>query len=121
MFINEAIDCILAARKVLRDTYVFGYFLPDDVNRALFEHLQAQLESQTEQLSALIEQKPLNIYRDRLKVIDLDKALRRSLENVIQGLEEGDVKGGAGAKPSEDAEWAKDVKAPGYDGWVYNA
>ena len=112
VFITEATDGILAARKVLRDTYVYGYFLPDDVNRALFEHLQSQLEQQTEQLSALIEQKPLDIFRDRLKVIDLDKALRRSLQNVIEGLEQGDVKGGAGAKPTEDAEWAKEVKVP---------
>ena len=121
VYILEATHTILAARKVLRDTYVYGFFLPDDVNRALFEHLQGQLETKTEQLSGLVEQKPVDVFRDRLKVIDIDKALRGSLANVLEGLETGDVRGGQGAKPTDDADWAKDVKAPEYDGWIYNA
>jgi hypothetical protein len=81
--------------------------------------LQGQLESKTEELSGLVEQKPDAVFRDRLKVIDIDKALRGNLENVIVGLEQGEVKGGQGTKT--DAEWAKEVKAPEYSGWVYDA
>ncbi len=132
---------MIAARKVLKDTYVYGYFLPDHVNRALFEFLQAELQQNTELLSSLVEaKKPLEVFDNRLKIVDLDKALRKSLQSILVALEKGDVKGGDGAA-APDAEWAK-VTAPTCedtlfflslglrcclivfrtdDGWVYNA
>lgn len=117
VFILEATKTILSARKVLKDTYVYGYFLPESVNRALFEHLQGQLEAKTEELSGLIEKKPEEVWRERLKIIDIEKTLKQSLQNVITGLEKGDVKGNVEIK----SEWEdKPVKVE-YDGWVYNA
>lgn len=118
VFILDATHGVLAARKVLKDTYVYGYFLPNSVNRELFEFLQGQLESKTEELSGLIEQKPELVFKDRLKIIDITKTLLASLQNVLQGLEKGDVRGKGGT--GSEAEWTKEVKLE-YDGWVYNA
>jgi hypothetical protein len=111
VYIQEATSTILQARKVLKDTYVYGYFLPEHVNRALFEFHQGELERNTELLSGLVEQKPPDVFRDRLKIVDLDKALRTALQNTLLALEKGDVKGGQGAAVSPDAEWTK-VVAP---------
>ena len=114
-FILDATYTVLAARKVLKDTYVYGYFLPKDVNRELFEFLQGQLESKTEELSGLIEQKPDKVWEDRLKIIDIEKTLKQNLQNVLEGLEKGEVKG---QTPGDaKAEWDKEVKID-YDGWV---
>lgn len=68
-FVMDAVKTVIAARRVLRDTYVYGYFLPDFVNRELFEFLQGQLESKVEELSGLIEKKdPTEVKNARLQV-----------------------------------------------------
>lgn len=64
----------MEARNMLKWTYVYGYFLPDQVNRDLFEYLQADLEGATEKLSALLEAKE---EKDRLKIINATEYVKQ--------------------------------------------
>ncbi len=119
-FISDAVATVKAARTVLRDTYIYGFFLPDYVNRELFEFLQGQLESKVEELSGLLEAKegPAAVKANRLKIIDIEKVLKQNLANVLTGLEKGDVKGGTAEINKKETWEALKVE---YDGWVYNA
>lgn len=118
-FVSDAVATVIAARRVLRDTYIYGFFLPDYVNRELFEFLQGQLEAKVEELSGLVENKdPAAVKSNRLKIIDIEKVLKQNLANVLAGLEKGDVKGGTAENNKKETWEALKVE---YDGWVYNA
>ena len=73
-FIKSATLGLMEARNMLKWTYVYGYFLPDHVNRDLFEYLQADLESATERLSGLLEAKE---EKDRLKIINATEYVKQ--------------------------------------------
>jgi len=47
-YIKKSTIQLMEARNMLKWTYVYGYFLPEAVNRDLFEYLQADLEAETE-------------------------------------------------------------------------
>lgn len=47
-FIKKATIQLMEARNMLKWTYVYGYYLPESVNRELFEYLQGDLEAETE-------------------------------------------------------------------------
>jgi hypothetical protein len=49
-YIKSATQQLMEARNMLKWTYVYGYYLPEHVNRDLFEYLQADLEAGTEVL-----------------------------------------------------------------------
>uniref|UniRef100_A0A803MFJ5 RBR-type E3 ubiquitin transferase n=1 Tax=Chenopodium quinoa TaxID=63459 RepID=A0A803MFJ5_CHEQI len=51
-FIAEAWEQIIECRRVLKWTYAYGYYLPEDehVKKQLFEYLQGQAEAQLEKL-----------------------------------------------------------------------
>lgn len=123
----------MEARNMLKWTYVYGYFLPDQVNRDLFEYLQADLESATERLSGLLEDKG---EKDRLKIINATEYVKQvspiilqpfwvwdpdliwlhlqRIKNLLEGLADGDITGG---KAIEEKVYKIDDK---YDGWIYN-
>lgn len=117
-FIEEAVKTVLLARGVLRDTYVYGFFLPEYVNRELFEFIQGQLEQKVEELSGLIEKDPAEVKANRLKIIDIEKVVRQNLQKVLEALEKGDVRGGD-SETNKKETWEQ-LKVE-YDGWVYNA
>jgi hypothetical protein len=41
----------------LKNSYIYGYFLPKNVSKPIFEDLQAKLEFEVETLSGLLESK----------------------------------------------------------------
>ena len=49
-FIKTATKTLMEARQMLKYTYVYGFFLPKNVNRSLFELLQTDLEDKVEVL-----------------------------------------------------------------------
>eukprot|EP01132_Coremiostelium_polycephalum_P004667 gene4667-5832_t len=51
-FLAEAVDLLIECRRILKYTYVFGYYLSDDVpGKTFFEYQQANAEGITELLS----------------------------------------------------------------------
>mmetsp|Transcript_3584 Transcript_3584/g.3960 ORF Transcript_3584/g.3960 Transcript_3584/m.3960 type:complete len:523 (-) Transcript_3584:184-1752(-) len=114
-FIKTATEQLTEARDVLKWTYVYGYFLPDQVNRELFEYLQGELEEGTEKLSELLEAKG---EKDRMNIINQNEFVKQRLQNLLEGLAEGDITGG------DNTVKEKTYKTEGfekYNGWIYNA
>ena len=55
-FLKDAAQEVIEAHRVLRWTYVFGYFLEEPHEKSLFEFLQEDLEKNCDHLHELIEQ-----------------------------------------------------------------
>ncbi|CAF0843165.1 unnamed protein product [Didymodactylos carnosus] len=54
-YLEKAADSLAKARYTLMYTYPYAYYLEDNVDRTLFENIQAQLEVEIENLSYQIE------------------------------------------------------------------
>ena len=86
-FLEAATEALLECRRVLKFTYVFGYYMRDGAEMRLFEHLQEQLERSTEHLAELTET-PLE-KMDRGEVTNFTRVTSQFLRNLLGGLEEG--------------------------------
>ncbi len=64
-FLDEAIDCIIITNNTIKNTYVFGYYLRECQEKALFEYNQGMLEKNSNALYKLVD-------------IDLNKVLELS-------------------------------------------
>eukprot|EP00347_Sterkiella_histriomuscorum_P021929 403332278 len=62
-FLNEAISEVIKCRRLLKYTYLYGYFLNSSTEQPYFQFLQGILERNCDYLHELIE-KPLDIYLD---------------------------------------------------------
>jgi ariadne-1 len=111
-YIKKATAQLMEARNMLKWTYVYGYYLPDSVNRDLFEWLQGDLESETEKLSGLLEAKG---EKDKTKIINSAEQVKKRVKNLLEGLMEGEITGGSSTKEKvyAAAEFEK------YEGWIY--
>jgi len=79
----NASELLVECRLVLAWTYVWAFFEKDEVKRSLFEFVQKDLETKTEQLSGMIENRPLEkVLRERLQLLDYVSALRGYMENI---------------------------------------
>jgi ariadne-1 len=47
-FIETATKSLTECRRMLKFSYIYGYYLPNHVNREIFEYLQADLEAGVE-------------------------------------------------------------------------
>eukprot|EP01042_Synura_sphagnicola_P007087 gene7087-9074_t len=71
-YLKHAVEQVIDCRRVLKYTYVFGYFLVDgSAEKQLFEHHQEMLEKNTERLSEYTEM-PLETL-ERTQVINLTR------------------------------------------------
>jgi len=114
-FVEQARKTTILARRMLRDTYIFGYYLPKGVNPQLFEYIQGELESNTEKLTSFLEGDPKVACQKHLQIKDLSTALLKSIDSVVEDLYKGAFKGGKETSKT----WEPTVKI-GYDGWIYN-
>ncbi len=97
MFVLFSSLLLLQCRRVLKYTYVLGYYMNDGSEKRLFEHLQEQLERSTEHLAELFEA-PLE-KMERAEVVNFTRVTLQFLRNLIDGLDEGlttSVVGGGG-------------------------
>ena len=67
-FIFDALETIINAKRTLKNTYIFGYYMKDSINKKLFEHSQGILEFTTENLHQQLLEQNLNHY------IELEKS-----------------------------------------------
>ncbi|KAL4193880.1 hypothetical protein AMTRI_Chr06g179150 [Amborella trichopoda] len=100
-FITEAWLQIVECRRVLKWTYAYGYYLPEQehAKRQFFEYLQGEAESGLERLHQCAE-KELQVYLEavgpskdfnefRTKLAGLTSVTRNYFENLVRALENG--------------------------------
>lgn len=83
-FLREAVELVIECRRVLKWTYVYGYYLPKGNQKDLFEFLQDDLERNTEHLSELTE-KPIEQI-DRMELLKWTGTARHFLQALTTGL-----------------------------------
>lgn len=100
-FIIEAWQQIVECRRVLKWTYAYGYYIPqdEDAKREFFEYLQGEAESGLERLHQCAEKElepylhsegPLKEFNDfRTKLAGLTSVTRNYFENLVRALENG--------------------------------
>ncbi|BBN00641.1 ariadne-1 [Marchantia polymorpha subsp. ruderalis] len=100
-FVTEAWLQIVECRRVLKWTYAYGYYLPDqeDAKKQFFEYLQGEAEAGLERLHQCAE-KDLHVFLDgepgqatfndfRTKLAGLTSVTRTYFENLVRALENG--------------------------------
>lgn len=101
-FVTEAWEQIVECRRVLKWTYVYGYYMaPEEQTKTeLFEYLQGQAEVALERLHDYAENKVQEYFRDDADLEKFDKVFRKELANLtrvtgryfanfLKGLENG--------------------------------
>ncbi|XP_038885036.1 probable E3 ubiquitin-protein ligase ARI8 [Benincasa hispida] len=100
-FITEAWLQIIECRRVLKWTYAYGYYLPEQehAKRQFFEYLQGEAESGLERLHQCAEKEllqflnaegPSKEFNDfRTKLAGLTSVTRNYFENLVRALENG--------------------------------
>lgn len=86
-FLEAATEALLECRRVLKYTYALGFYMREGPEKALFEHLQEQLERSTEHLAELTEA-PLE-KMERGEVVNFTRVTMQFLKNLLTGLEDG--------------------------------
>lgn len=101
-FILEAWKQIVECRRVLKWTYAYGFYLPDEehTKKQFFEYLQGQAEAGLERLH-LCAEKELEIYLNvdesnsktfddfRIRLTGLTSVTKNYFENLVRALENG--------------------------------
>ena len=89
-FLKQAAEQVIDCRRVLKYTYVLGYFLTDSVpEKKLFEYHQEMLEKNTERLHEYTE-RPLE-YIDRSHVINLTRVTEKFMSSLLATMTGGVV------------------------------
>lgn len=87
-FIEEAIKELLKARKILRCSYVYGYYLDQFGHKKfIFEYIQTEFEESTENLSQIIARPHLKT--SKLKIIRLTNILKRKRIDFLNTIRDG--------------------------------
>ena len=72
---------------MLKYTYVYGFYMPEGREKALFEDLQSRLEKSTEHVAELTEQ-PVDKL-DRADVVNFTRVTLNFMRNLLDGIDEG--------------------------------
>uniref|UniRef100_A0AAV1VI51 RBR-type E3 ubiquitin transferase n=1 Tax=Peronospora matthiolae TaxID=2874970 RepID=A0AAV1VI51_9STRA len=86
-FLNAATEQLIQCRRVLKYTYVFGYYLPLGKEKNLFEYLQENLEKNAEHLTGLLEMSLDKM--NRSEIINYTRVTETFLRNLLTGVEDG--------------------------------
>jgi len=89
-FLKQAAEQVIDCRRVLKYTYVLGFFLPDgSPEKQLFEHHQEMLEKNTERLQEYTE---LNLdLIDRTQVVNLTRVTEKFMSSLLASMTGGVV------------------------------
>lgn len=90
-YIKQATDQVIECRRVLKYTYVLGYFLTSE--KELFEHHQEMLEKNTDKLDELSEQ--IVEMSDRTEIINLTRVTAKFMESLLESMKFGVVESSA--------------------------
>jgi ariadne-1 len=90
-FLKQAAEQVRECRRVLKFTYVLGYYLKDKTpEKSLFEYHQEMLEKHTERLQEFTE-RPLDQLQ-RSDVVNLTRVTERFMESLLQSMSGGIVR-----------------------------
>ncbi|PWA77882.1 zinc finger, RanBP2-type [Artemisia annua] len=100
-FIIDAWRQIIECRRLLKWTYAYGYYLPDQelVKKQFFEDIQGEAEQRLEQLHLCAEKEVFTLYKEkaphdeivnfRTKLVGLTSVTGTYFENLVKVLENG--------------------------------
>jgi len=98
-FLKQAAEQVIECRRILKYTYVLGYFLEDNTpEKQLFEHHQEMLEKNTDTLHEFTE-KPLEEI-DRAKVVNLTRVTERFSASLLSSIVGGIVQSDEEVQPT---------------------
>ena len=89
-FILEAINTTIKGKSLLKNTYIFGYYMKDGEKKPFFEHEQGILQYYTEELHRHLIDDQLNniISEDRYnEFTELFKNYKNSVNNIIGSIQ----------------------------------
>lgn len=87
-FIKDAVHELLNARRVLRASYPYGFYLAGNKDKkAIFESMQTEVEEATEALSQMVARPYLRT--PRAKVIQTTQLLQRKRQDFLLALSRG--------------------------------
>ncbi|XP_002734676.1 ankyrin repeat and IBR domain-containing protein 1-like [Saccoglossus kowalevskii] len=87
-FIEEAINELLKARRALKFSYSYGYYLEDDGRtKTIFEFMQTELEEATETLSQMVARPYLRT--PRYKIIQSAQLVQRKRHEFLSAVSKG--------------------------------
>ena len=95
-YIIKAAKTLTKCRRVLKYTYVYAFYIPDKMEKELFEHIQAVLESSTEKLARLIEDPKAQ----RFDVVCQEGTTAIRLQNLLSGAAVGIMDTGGAEMPT---------------------
>ena len=100
-FLDEALDTVIECHQILKNTYIFGYYMKTDVESSLYKYHQEMLRREADLLHELLEMKYLNDilsidlfddftkdfskYKGRVK--SLISATIRFKDNILEDIE----------------------------------
>ena len=82
-FLTDAINTVIDCRRMLKNTYVFGYYLKKCKEIALFEHNQSLLDANTDRLHEMLEQESIPNLLNLTQVSDFNIAFMSFRNKVI--------------------------------------
>ena len=89
-FITEAISTTIKGKSLLKNTYIFGYYMKDNEKKKYFEHLQGILQYWTEelhrhliddQLNEIIQEENFDKFNEKLK------NYKNSVNNIMGSIQ----------------------------------
>ena len=105
-FLKNAAESMISVRRVLKNSYVYGYYIDDQTEKVLFENLQGRLEENCDHLHQLLEKDlgeftkenvvddgPFFKYKSELtNYFEITKKFFRNFcEGVKSGLAQGNI------------------------------
>ena len=88
-FIGEALNTIIEAKRTLKNTYIFGYYMKDNEKKQYFEHEQGILQYWTEELHRYLidDQLSMVIMEDNyISFAEKLKNYKNSVNNIIESI-----------------------------------
>lgn len=90
-FFMEAAELLVECRRMLKYTYVYGYFMESSPNKSLFEYQQASAEGITERLAELFGTPVEDLALDgtSLELVNYIRVAKKYISNLIKSIEDG--------------------------------
>ena len=88
-FITDAIETVISGKRLLKNTYAFGYFMKDNEKKDYFEHEQGILQYWTEELHRLLIDDSLNRIIQEETFQNFNNLLnnyKSSINNIISSI-----------------------------------
>jgi ariadne-1 len=105
-FLRQAVLLVIECRRVLKYTYILGYFLTGAAKQ-LFEYHQEMLEKNTDLLSEYTERPPLEV--DRAQVVNFTRITDKFLRDLLESMMDGGLGLGVAAVGPGDGDFAPPI------------